>query len=91
MTNTDREFVPIIIGDTETPWSFAVTVPMKKIMEEANDILFYSIIIGIISLIAVLVGLYVVANRIFRPIEKTTLMLKEILYKMLNLQQMKYI
>ncbi len=73
-----RFFVPINIGKSITPWSFAVNIPMGKVMEQANDIRNYSIIIGIISIIIIFAVIYIVTGSIVKPINSTIKMLKDI-------------
>ena len=71
-------YAPINIGETKTPWSLAISVPMSKITEKTNEIRYYSIAISIVSLIIVLGALFVIVDRISRPIKTTTGMLKDI-------------
>ncbi|MCT4564252.1 MAG: methyl-accepting chemotaxis protein [Maledivibacter sp.] len=73
-----RYYTPIHIGKTKTPWSFAVSVPMNKILEQANKIRNFSLLFGFISIIIVLSILYFTASNIVNPIHKTIDMLKDI-------------
>ncbi len=73
-----RYFTPVNIGETKTPWSFAVSIPMDKVLEDANEIRNFSLILGLISIIIVLIVIYFIANSIVRPIQRTTDMLKDI-------------
>jgi methyl-accepting chemotaxis protein len=73
-----RYFTPINIGKAKTPWSFAVSIPMNKILEEANEIRNYSLLLGFISIVVILNILYFIVNNIIKPIRKTIDMLKDI-------------
>lgn len=67
-----KVFVPINIGKSTTPWCFAVTIPIGKILEKANNIRNYSIIIGIISMLLLMIIIYVIAIKLVRPIKELT-------------------
>lgn len=49
-----RVFVPINIGNTTTPWSIALSVPMDVILQKANEIRNFLIIITLISLFLII-------------------------------------
>ena len=65
-----RVFVPVNLGQTVTPWSFLINIPMDKVLEKANGIMYASILIGIISLIILLVIVILIANGIANPLNK---------------------
>jgi len=73
-----RYFTPINVGKTKTPWSFAVSIPMNKILEDANSIRDFSMGLGFISIVVILSILYLAASNIIKPIRKTINMLKDI-------------
>lgn len=73
-----KVYVPVNIGRTSTPWAIGISIPEAKILESANSIRNFSIIVGLISLVIVLFVIYIVANGITKPILRTTLVLKEI-------------
>lgn len=72
-------FIPIPLGTSNTPWSFAISVPMNKILEGAQNILYTSIIIGIVSLM-ILFGVVVVISTtiIVNPINSVVNGLRDI-------------
>jgi len=71
-------FVPITIGETTTPWSLEISVPMDKILSDANRIRNNTLIIAIVALIIIGFVLFVVSNGITRPIIRITRVLKDI-------------
>ncbi|WBW95628.1 methyl-accepting chemotaxis protein [Oceanirhabdus sp. W0125-5] len=71
-------YTPIYIGETTTPWSFSISIPIKKILEEPNSIRNSTILIGFISLVFILFMIFLIAKGIIKPINKTTEMLKDI-------------
>ncbi|MDA3779799.1 MAG: hypothetical protein PF487_06225 [Bacteroidales bacterium] len=77
--NTDknnRDFyvsnVPIYIGKSSTPWSFAFAVPVDVIMAKAKATLKRTIIVGFIGLIILSLVVLFIATTISKPIVKTT-------------------
>lgn len=77
-TDVFRVYTPINIGDAKKPWSVSVSIPINKILEDVNRVVMYSIIIGILSLILILIMLLIITNNTIGPINKTKDMLKDI-------------
>ncbi|MCK5822836.1 MAG: PAS domain S-box protein, partial [Bacteroidales bacterium] len=72
-------FHPIKIGNTITPWSFAIVVPKEVLMVKAQNIFFNSILIGIVGLLILSLIILLVSKRIVtNPILKITNSLREI-------------
>ena len=70
--------VPIQIGDTSTPWTFAVAVPEKTINAPLRNMMVITIIIsGIIVALAALAAVFL-SRSISRPIIKTAAVLRDI-------------
>lgn len=67
-TDIKRVFVPVNIGATATPWSFLINIPMDKVLETANGIIYASIIIGVISLALLLTIVLLIARGIANPL-----------------------
>ncbi len=65
-------FHPIQMGNSNTPWSVCVSIPLKVIMDEANRVFWRSIIIGFLGLFLLGFIIYVFSNRLIKPIEATT-------------------
>ncbi|MCC6488986.1 MAG: hypothetical protein IT364_15915 [Candidatus Hydrogenedentes bacterium] len=61
-------YVPIRIGDTATPWSFAVVAPIDKVLAKAHGIMWATILIGAGMLLVLLSAVYVVVRAIARPL-----------------------
>ena len=71
-------FSPIKVGQTTTPWSVALSIPVEIITEEANNNLLISIFVTLIGLTLLTIITYIIAIRISGPISRSTLMLKRI-------------
>ena len=65
-----RIIVPVKVGYTNTPWSFMVTIPMNKVMANANTMVYSAIAIGAVSLFILIAIVYFIAKSISKPIEK---------------------
>ena len=64
-----RVYVPIQIGATQTPWSFAVTVPNDKILAPVRQLRLTSIGLGVLGILLVSLGLALALDRlVLRPI-----------------------
>jgi methyl-accepting chemotaxis protein len=61
-------YVPIRIGQATTPWSLGVTLPMNKIMAEANRTTRNAIVISVCILAAMLVVVFLLARSITKPL-----------------------
>ena len=60
-------FSPVTIGATDAPWSLAITMPMDKIMEKADQTLFIAIAIGLLGLLALALVIRIAAKGISAP------------------------
>lgn len=70
-------FEPINISNTTT-WSFAVIIPKKSIVKDANKVLFYLILSGIIGMLLLFFVIYRVASQISSPLRNTTRVLERV-------------
>ncbi|MEA3318004.1 MAG: cache domain-containing protein [Bacteroidota bacterium] len=71
-------YAPIKIGNTTTPWSIGIAVPIDEVMMKANQNFKISIIVGIIGLILLSIVIYIISNTITNPILKITNFLKRL-------------
>ena len=71
-------FAPISIGESTTPWTIGIEVPVDVIMSSADSILFNVLIVGFIGLILMFVLIYFISNMITKPILKGVAFAKEI-------------
>lgn len=71
-------FAPVTIGQTDTPWSFAVVVPVDYIYRDVNRANLTSLLVGLIGLIFLGLVIFYISRSISRPLEKTTKVLKSI-------------
>lgn len=63
-------YTPLQIGQTTTPWSLAISIPMSKVREKANSIALISGVIGLVSLVILFAVLLIISNIIARPVHK---------------------
>jgi len=72
-------YSPFILGETQTPWSCAITLPMDKVLQDAKGLRNTSILIGLLSILAIFGVVYFIANAIIvTPINRVVDGLKEI-------------
>jgi len=62
----------IEIGETETKWVVAVNIPVSEIYKEANSLILYIVIIGIISIIVLFIIVLITARSISIPLKIVT-------------------
>jgi methyl-accepting chemotaxis protein len=63
-----RAFVPVRIGDTGTAWSLEVSIPRDAILAEANSLRTFSIVLGILTVLATATGVVVFVRMTTRPL-----------------------
>jgi methyl-accepting chemotaxis protein len=61
-------FTPINIGRTDTPWSVGISIPMKEITAESNQMLYATITAGVLAMILLGVVVVWLTQAIVRPI-----------------------
>ncbi|MCK4663482.1 MAG: bacteriohemerythrin [Bacteroidales bacterium] len=71
-------FAPLFIGETITPWSLAINVPVDVIIAKANRSFYISILVGIIGLILLTIVIWFIAKNISNPLIKTINLLKNL-------------
>jgi methyl-accepting chemotaxis protein len=67
-TKVYKYYVPMKIGNSPTPWSFCMTVPMKEALAEARRLLALSVLLGVIGLLLLFLLTYTIANRISKSV-----------------------
>jgi methyl-accepting chemotaxis protein len=63
-------YVPVEVGNSDTPWSFAVAFPTDKIMAEAKSLTILMIIIAVVALAVLIAATFLVVRSIVKPIKK---------------------
>ena len=71
-------YVPIKLGEANTPWSIGVHVPMDKLHETVNGIRLFGLAAASISIVMVLLILLMISRNIVRPMRDTIHILKDI-------------
>jgi len=83
-TTTYLAFTPISIGNTKTPWSIGIVIPLNVIMENADYNFKVSIFVGIIGLIILSIIILIISHNITSPLKRTTEILQELDKGMIN-------
>ncbi len=65
-------FAPITIGNTGTPWSVAISVPVNVIMAKANKNFLISAIVGVFGLVLLIIIIFIISKNITNPLVKIT-------------------
>lgn len=72
-------YTPLIIGRSESPWSFAISIPLDKVLESTKNIRNVSIIIGLLAIGILFAIVYFISEMVIsRPINKVVESLKDI-------------
>ncbi|MCV6636615.1 ATP-binding protein [Candidatus Albibeggiatoa sp. nov. NOAA] len=61
-------YVPLQIGNTDTPWSLVMTVPLSEIMHPSKMLTETILAIGLISLLAILILLSIIVSYLIKPL-----------------------
>jgi PAS domain S-box-containing protein len=71
-------YAPIFVGETNTPWSIAISVPIDTIMAKANRNFRISLIVGILGILIMVLVIAIIGRSITNPITKITNLLKQL-------------
>jgi methyl-accepting chemotaxis protein len=71
-------FVPVVVGETETPWSLCIAVPYFEIQREARMHLLVSLIIAFLGLGLIVVVVWMLSRTISQPINQITGLMKRL-------------
>lgn len=69
-TKVYQVFIPIYVGETETPWSFMVAIPSITMLEPVHRLTQYTLMIGVAAIAIVLLMLFGFINRLIAPISE---------------------
>ena len=72
-----RVGVPIVIGNSTTPWVILLTAPKEIILAGAYSIAYTSILIGVISVLILMVVVFFIAKSIADPMTRVVAGMKE--------------
>ncbi|MDR1193175.1 MAG: response regulator [Peptococcaceae bacterium] len=71
-TDSSKDFytvyMPIQFSSVTNPWSVAVSIPMSQILDNANGIRDYVIIVSLIAICVIALILYLIAKNVTKPI-----------------------
>jgi len=71
-------FAPIHVGQTPTPWSVGLSIPVKNIMSESRSAMTSGLFVSIFGLIILSIVIWLIARSITEPIQKTTKVLNDL-------------
>ncbi len=71
-------FAPIHVGETTTPWSVGLSIPVSNIMSEAHSAMISTLLVGLLGIIILSLVIWLIARSITEPIQKTTNLLKNL-------------
>ena len=74
-TESFTSFVPFRVGESKTPWSVAVSVPVNIITQEAYSNFFYSLLLGFIGFVLLAAVIFILSANITRPLMRTVSLL----------------
>ena len=71
--NEEYELIvtPFSLGDTDTNWSLGIAIPVNKVMEKANDLVWLAIIMSVGSIACLICIIYFLARSIVAPIRQS--------------------
>ncbi len=72
-------YEPFSVNYTENQfWSFGVSIPMDKVVEESNKLIRYTIIVGLFSIILILACIWFVTKLVVKPVKIMVLRAKDL-------------
>ncbi|MDR2211465.1 MAG: methyl-accepting chemotaxis protein [Spirochaetaceae bacterium] len=77
-TNQFMTFIPLLIGESKTPWTVMVGCAEAVIFEIINAMIFFSVIVVVISILVTALIIFAVVSRITMPLEKVIHTLQDI-------------
>ncbi len=80
-------FLPFTLTQEDITWTMGISVPRKVILQKANSILFFSIIIGIVGLLLLAGVIWYIATNLTKPLKSATSVLEKIAHGDINSQE----
>lgn len=71
-------FAPLYFGESATPWSVGIAVPVKVIMADLRRNILITLTASILGLVFLGLIIWIISNNITRPLEKTTRLLMDL-------------
>ena len=71
-------YQPVDIGGFEIPWSLGLAIPLTTIKQQANNLLWISVTIGVIGLLVVSFVIFLISKTITKPLTSATKVIKEL-------------
>ncbi len=67
-----KVFAPVNAGNTVTPWSFAIVVPLDEVLVESNRLFYTTLVAGIAGLLLLSLVVFLISKSIVAPIQGIT-------------------
>lgn len=67
-----HSYAPVTIGDTQTPWSLCIMVPLKIITKDINNSFLFALLLGIIGFVLLAILVWLISLQIASPVIKIT-------------------
>lgn len=65
-------YAPIQVGETPTPWSIGLSIPVSNIMSEAHSAMLSGLIVAFLGIVILTIVIWLIARSITEPIQNTT-------------------
>ncbi len=66
--DTYFSFAPINIGESGTPWSMGIAVPVDVLLTQANQSIRYTIIVGLLGFLLIIIIVWFISHNLTKPI-----------------------
>jgi methyl-accepting chemotaxis protein len=76
-TGMYRDFTPIMIGESKTPWTVSVVVPEKEVTAESTRTMITVVVAGLLALLLLASAIYFLTNSIVKPIIRSTMIAED--------------
>lgn len=71
-------YVPVSIGETDKPWSFAIVAPLDKVTKGAGEIVRSAVFVSVVAMAIFAVIIFFLSNSIVNPIKSIGVGLEDI-------------
>lgn len=72
--------VPINVGESHTPWSLMIAIPVSEVLKDANKTQIVSLIVSFLGLLLLSVIIFIIAKNISSSLLKTTRILQKLAF-----------
>ncbi len=65
-------FQPLVIGNSQTPWSIGMVVPVNEIMKDVRKSFYFSLVVSLLGLLLMIIVVTRISRKLTGPIKRTT-------------------